>query len=114
VNERQVAAAGMLGRGRSAKHTAETLAVAPRTIERWLADLPGFREEVERVRANSDRPDPAGVFLDALSARRDDGVDWNARLRAAQELLDRDLLDGSAHDGPRIEVVVPATSDSPG
>jgi hypothetical protein len=28
------------------------------------------------------------VFLDALTARRDDGVDWTSRIRAAERLLE--------------------------
>ena len=86
MTEKRLAAAGMLGRGRSAQTVAETLDVSTRTIERWRK-LPGFAAEVERVRANSERPSARGVLLDALSARRDDGVDWSARLRAAQQLL---------------------------
>ncbi len=86
MNEKQLAAAGMLGRGRSVQTVADTLERSARTIERWRK-LPGFAAEVERVRANSERPNARGVLLDALSARRDDGVDWSARLRAAQQLL---------------------------
>ena len=103
MTEKQLAAAGMLGRGRSASVVAETLDVSTRTIERWRT-LPGFAAEVERVRANSDHPTPRGVLLDALSARRDDGVDWSARLRAAQQLLALGEGDSAAAPGSVIYV----------
>jgi hypothetical protein len=76
VTEKQLAAAGMLGRGRSTSTVAETLGISARTIERWQK-LAGFAAEVARVRGNSERPTPRGVLLDALSARRDDGIDWS-------------------------------------
>jgi hypothetical protein len=28
-------------------------------------------------------PTPRGVYLSALTARKDDGIDWQARIRAA-------------------------------
>jgi hypothetical protein len=87
VTEVQLAAAGMLGRGKSQKAVARFAGVTTRTIQNWIRDLPGFADEVERVRASSSKPEPRGVLLDALSARRDDGVDWNARVRAAERLL---------------------------
>ena len=107
MTEKQLAAAGMLGRGRSAKTVAETLEVSTRTIERWRK-LPGFGDEVERVRAHSGRPHARGVLLDALSARRDDGVDWSARLRAAQQLLALEDDDPVAAE-PRSVIYVPRT-----
>jgi len=62
---------------------ADTLERSTRTIERWR-ELPGFAAEVERVRANSERPNARGVLVDALSARRDDGVDWAGALDSVQ------------------------------
>ena len=105
MNEKQLAAAGMLGRGRSTNKVHETLDVSTRTIERWRK-LPGFAAEVARVRASSERPNARGVLLDALSARRDDGVDWSARLRAAQQLLTLDEDDPELA-GPRSVLYVP-------
>jgi hypothetical protein len=101
MDERQLAAARMLGRGRSTETVADTVGRSARTIERWR-ELPGFAAEVERVRANSERPNARGVLLDALSARRDDGVDWSARLRAAQHLL------ALEQDGP-VEPAAPSS-----
>ena len=106
MNEKQLAAAGMLGRGRSTKTVADTLDVSTRTIERWRK-LPGFADEVERVRANSERPTARGVLLDALSARRDDGVDWSARLRATQQLLALEDEEPVAAAGPSSVLYLP-------
>jgi len=106
MNEKQLAAAGMLGRGRSMQTVADTVDRSTRTIERWRK-LPGFAAEVERVRANSERPSARGVLLDALSARRDDGIDWSARLRAAQQLLALEDEDPLAAAGPSSVVYVP-------
>jgi transposase len=87
VNEVQRVSAGMLGRGKSQNAVAKFAGVTTRTIQNWIRDVDGFAEEVKRVRASSKRPEPRGVLLDALSARRDDGVDWTARVRAAEKLL---------------------------
>jgi transposase-like protein len=108
VTEVQLAAAGMLGRGKTYGAVARTVGVSERTLYNW-AKVPGFAEEVERVRALSSRPEPRGVLLDALSARRNDGVDWNARLRAAEKLLA--LPDDEPEDEPvTIVVYAPASA----
>jgi hypothetical protein len=110
MNEKQLAAAGMLGRGRSTKKVHETLDVSTCTIERWRK-LPDFAAEVARVRASSERPNARGVLLDALFARRDDGVDWSARLRAAQQLLAL-AEDDPEVSGPRSVLYVPRDDGS--
>ena len=84
-HERLIAAAGMVGRGASYAATGRALSVNERTVRRW-ARLPVFVAEVERVRADL-TPTPRGVFLMALTARKDDGIDWQARLRAAERLI---------------------------
>jgi hypothetical protein len=61
--------------------------VARSTIARWNED-PAFREEVERVRGLTDDSTPLGTLVDALAARKDDGIDWPSRLRAALALLE--------------------------
>jgi hypothetical protein len=83
----------MKGRGASTKQIADTFGVSLRTVERWgecypdgRERVPGFRAEVERVRAQSANPTAEGTLLDALSARKDDGVNWQARIAAAVEL----------------------------
>jgi hypothetical protein len=97
------AAAGMRARGRSWTAIAEATGRNERTCRRW-AELPEFKAEVERVRGDL-TPSPRGVFVAALTARKDDGIDWQARLRAADALIemvavatdadaDADLLDG--------------------
>ncbi len=106
MTEKQLAAAGMLGRGRSVKRVAETLGISTRTVERWRK-VPGFAGEVEGVQANSQQPNARGVLLDALSARRDDGVDWSARLRAAQQLLALDDEEAIAAAVPGSVIYVP-------
>lgn len=88
MNDRQLAAMGMLGRGALETQVAEVFGINVRTLRRWK-HLPGARAEIERVKANAERPDPEGVLYDALSARNDDGVNWNARLKSAIELRSR-------------------------
>jgi len=77
----------MLGRGYSQRHTSSVTGVARSTIARWNED-PAFRAEVERVRSLTADSTPLGTLVDALSARRDDGIDWPSRLRAALSLLE--------------------------
>jgi hypothetical protein len=57
VTEVQLAAAGMLGRGKTYGAVARTVGVSERTLYNW-AKVPGFTEEVERVRALSSKPEP--------------------------------------------------------
>jgi transposase-like protein len=111
VTEVQLAAAGMLGRGKTYGAVARTVGVSERTLYNWAAKVPGFAEEVERVRALSSNPEPRGVLLDALSARRDDGVDWNARVRAAEKLLALPVDEPEDEPAPII-VYAPATADA--
>jgi hypothetical protein len=66
--------------------------VHARTVTRWRS-IPDFKAEEERAREQSAKPDPRGTLLDALSATRTDGIDWQARIQAARQLLDRGMLD---------------------
>jgi hypothetical protein len=84
VTEVQLAAAGMLGRGKTYGAVARTVGVSERTLYNW-AKVPGFTEEVERVRALSSKPEPRaevaallrelGADADAFLATIPDG-DW--------------------------------------
>lgn len=94
LTEVQRTAAGMLGRGKTRRDIAQALGMSEQSITRWRKH-PDFAAEEERVRRNSGRPDPYNVLLDALCARKDDGVDWPSRLNAAKELLVR-FPDGDA------------------
>ena len=99
----------MLGRGRGVAATAKTCDRSERTIKRWTAGLPGFAEEIERVRASAAKPDPRGTLIDSLSATRDDRVDWQSRIAGAKALLatgyfDQDE-DGPVPTGPTITVL---------
>jgi len=86
LTELQGAAAGMIGRGKPLKAVALVLGVSPRTVTRWRGD-DDFQAEESRVRDSAGKPNPQGTLLDALSARRDDQVDWVARLNAAKQML---------------------------
>lgn len=86
--DKLMVAAALRGHGKSWKHIGEALDVNERTARRWN-ELPEFRTEVERVRSSL-TPTPRGVFIAALLARKDDGVDWQARLRAADALMGMD------------------------
>ena len=87
LTEVQLTAARLTGRGKIARVVCETLSISERTLRYWKA-LPGFSDEVERVRRNAWQPDPEGTLLDALTATRQDGVDWNARIMAARLLIE--------------------------
>jgi len=89
---------------------ARTVGVSERTLYNWAAKVPGFAEEVERVCALSSKPEPRGVLLDALSARRDDGVDWGNRLRAAEKLLT--LPDDEPEEEPGRVIVYAPPADA--
>jgi hypothetical protein len=84
--ERMMLGAGLVGRGASCAAASRALGVNEKTVRRWR-DVPAFRGEVERVRSDL-TPSPKGVFLAALTATKGDGIDWQARLRAADALLD--------------------------
>jgi len=99
ITDRQLAVAGMLGRGYSQRYTAAALDVSKGTIVRWNRD-PAFRAEVDRARASRLNPTPRGVLVDSLAARKDDGVDWNSRLRGALALLGLDDPDEPDDDEP--------------
>jgi hypothetical protein len=81
----------MLGRGKEVGAVAELVGVHARTVTRWRS-LPDFKAEEERARQESSKPTAKGTLLDALSATRTDGIDWQARLGAAKQLLDRGML----------------------
>ena len=87
LSEVQLTAARLTGRRKIARVVCETLSISPRTLRYWK-NLPGFAEEAERVRANAWQPDPEGTLLDALTATKQDGVDWNARIMAARLLIE--------------------------
>jgi hypothetical protein len=108
LTEIQRVAAAMLGRGKTRKAVAAKLEVTERTITRWRK-LSEFAEEEQRVRVNSSSADPRGVLIDALSARKDDDIDWQSRLKAAFALLGDDTAmppnhDEDDYDGPLIRV----------
>jgi len=77
----------MLARGRSGRFVMRSLGIGWATLRAWKDD-PEFRREYERILARGGEPDPRGTLIDALSARRDDGVDWPSRVRAASMLID--------------------------
>ena len=109
LTETQRVVASMIGRGKSTQHCSDVMGPSTRTIARWK-NLPAFAAEVERARESSERPDPRGTLIDALSARRDDGIDWAARLTASRALLANGselLEDGAAtsSSGPTITVL---------
>ncbi len=89
LSEVQVTTARLLASGRSARSVGRMLHVGRDTIRKWQRD-PEFVDEYERALARGGAPDPRATLLDALSARRDDGVDWPSRLRAALALLEQD------------------------
>lgn len=84
----QLAAAGLLARGYSQRAVARRMHRSPATTRAWGA-LPEFAAEHERVLSRGGRPDPEGTLLDALGARKDDGVDWPSRVRAAYLLMEK-------------------------
>jgi len=87
LTETQAAAAGLLARGKSGRFVQKTLGIGWATLRAWKDD-PEFQREYERVRARGGAPDPRGTLIDALAARRDDGVDSPSRVRAAITLID--------------------------
>ncbi len=93
LSESQVTCARMIARGHSRRMIARTLHIGRETIRQWERD-PEFAQEVERAVERGGAPDPRGVLLDALTARRDDGVDWQARLKAAFALLEENETSG--------------------
>jgi hypothetical protein len=93
----------MLARGRSGRFVQRTLGIGWHTLHEWQDD-PDFQRERDRILARGGEPDPRGTLIDALAARRDDGVDWPSRVRAASMLIEMDAMpatdDGSVglHD----------------
>jgi hypothetical protein len=85
--------------------------VQPRTLQRWRSSVPGFAEEVNRVRASSTTPDPRNILLDALAATKTDGVDWQARMAAAKALLALDAGEPVTNDGAVIVNVIESLPD---
>ena len=86
VTERQSVVARHLARGYSQRYTSTATGVGRTTIREWLKQ-PAFAAEVERLRAQTDNSTAIGTLIDALGARKDDGVDWSNRVRAAIVLL---------------------------
>jgi hypothetical protein len=107
LTEIQRIAAAQFGRGKTRKAIANRLEVTERTLTRWRK-LPEFQAEEQRVRVNSSSADPRGVLVDALSARRDDGIDWQSRLKAAFALLgDRTEMPPEEDDDGLLVIRVP-------
>ena len=106
LNELQWAAAGMLARGKPKNAVAKALGLSVQTVRAW-AKQPAFIREFERVQASSQDPNPRGILLDALSARKDDSCDWTNRVKAALALIELGPESGDDHGGARITVVDP-------
>ena len=81
-----VIAARLVGSGHTYVAAARAVKRDESTIRRW-AKLPRFQAEREPALAEI-AGTPRAVFLDALAARKDDGVDWPSRIRAAERLLE--------------------------
>ncbi|MGI8478911.1 MAG: hypothetical protein ACR2M2_03500 [Gaiellaceae bacterium] len=79
-------AARLVGAGHTFVSAARAVNRDESTVRRW-SKLPQFQAERERALAGI-AGTPRAVFLDALTARRDDGVDWASRIRAAERLLE--------------------------
>jgi Homeodomain-like domain len=104
--EKILTAAGMRARGRTIPEVADTLGVSKRTVINWT-HRPEYKTEHERVtRELNSGPTVEGTLLDALSARKDDGVDWTSRLKAAVELRNKPLpeIAAQAAEGPQTVV----------
>lgn len=101
--ERMTVAAGMRGRGATYASISRALGVHERTVRHW-AKLPAFQYEVERVRSDL-TPTPHGVFVQALTATKDNGSpDWQARLRAAEHLSAQEAVTLAADDADLFDV----------
>ncbi len=87
MTERQAVVARYVARGFSQRFTNAATGVSRDTIRAWMKQ-PEFMAEVERIRALTDGSAPMGVLVDCLGARRDDGVDYPTRLRAALALIE--------------------------
>ncbi len=88
---RHRACAIFTARGKSNVWISEHLGVNISTVERWRA-RPDVQAEIERTRERMAATDWLTVTLDALlSAMKNDGIDWNARLRAAALLQQSEL-----------------------
>lgn len=104
-----VTAARLVGIGHSYVAAADAVGRDESTIRRW-SKLPAFQAERERAREESIDPSPRRVLIDALSATKDNGSpDWNARLRAAEHLLE---LEGKAAPASEQETVLAGLSPS--
>jgi len=79
-------AARLVGSGHTYVAAARVVKRDESTIRRW-AKLPLFQAEREQALAGI-AGTPRAVFLDALAARKDDGVDWPSRIRAAERLIE--------------------------
>jgi len=104
-----VTAARLVGIGHSYVAAARAVGRDESTIRRW-SKLPAFQAERERAREESIDPSPRRVLIDALSATKDNGSpDWNARLRAAERLLE---LEGKSAPASEQETVLAGLSPS--
>lgn len=91
----QRTAAQLLGRGLTIAAVAEVVGVEQRTIYRWK-QRDDFQDEVTATREIPVR-DPRGVLIDALTARKDDKIDWTNRVKAAMALMELDAKDDPAN-----------------
>ena len=111
MNAREQAAAGMKGRGASTKQIADTFGVSLRTVERWgecypdgRERVPGFRAEVERVRAQSANPTAEGTSRCPLRSQ-------GRRRELAGPALLRPWNSAGARTGSREPTVPPPDDD---
>lgn len=94
----QRTAAQLLARGLPAQAVADIVNTSSRTIRNWK-HIPEFQRVLaETAAATRDATDPRGVLIDALTARKDDGIDWTNRVKAAlalEELEARETTPGA-------------------
>lgn len=100
----QRTAAQLLARGLTVEAVAGVVNVSTRTIRNWK-HIPEFQRTLtETAAATRDATDPRGVLIDALTARKDDGIDWTNRVKAAlalEELDARESTPGARTQLPR-------------
>jgi hypothetical protein len=108
LTEVQRVSAGMIGRGQPYAAITKLLGPSSKTLQRWRK-IAAFEAEVQRVQVSSEKPEPRGVLLDALSAHRGDGADWPTRVKAAMALaaMPDEPDNGPAHDGPTMVIYEP-------
>ena len=102
-----VTAAQLVGIGHSYVAAVDAVGRDESTIRRW-SKPPALQAERQQAREESIDPSPRRVLLDALSTTKDNGSpDWNARLRAAEHLLE---LEGKAAPTSEQETVLAGLS----